>query len=341
VSEIHDKQGFNNLLARIDQVGKQGPGKATTDDAGKIIADIKAWGPSPAEREKLVKHLRRSLDGFAPVAAAELGAVAKSLSAEPAKTQADRPGFSNLLEEIDRVAKQAHGKGTTDDAAKIVSEIQAWWPLEAHGKDVSPDQKSENLRIAARIERHLGAFSKDAAAQLQAAANTLKATPPHPGAPKVAPTRDLVHIVEAIGEKVFGHHTPAAAAAAPPPPPPAPPLRGGMAPRPIDSQIVSSLPTLERPSPLAQFQPINNLLLPPQHKVILNWTLSTSTNVTGEKIHFGTKEGGPYTQTIPLGASVANYTITGLAPAAYYFVVTAVAGTVESADSNEAAVVVP
>ncbi len=79
------------------------------------------------------------------------------------------------------------------------------------------------------------------------------------------------------------------------------------------------------------------------HTVSLNWTASTSANVTGYNVYRGTQAGGPYTKITP--SPIAGTTYTDLAVVAgqtYYYVTTAVnSGNVESAYSNQAQAVVP
>lgn len=77
------------------------------------------------------------------------------------------------------------------------------------------------------------------------------------------------------------------------------------------------------------------------HTVALSWYASTSSGVTAYRVYRATKSGGPYTLYAPLGI-VTAYTDT-VTPdcSTFYYVVTAVAGTTESANSNEAQAKMP
>lgn len=79
------------------------------------------------------------------------------------------------------------------------------------------------------------------------------------------------------------------------------------------------------------------------HTVTLNWTASTSSNVTGYNVYRGTQNGGPYVKLTASPVAGISYTdITVLAGQTYYYVTTAVNNsTVESAYSNQAQAVVP
>jgi len=81
-----------------------------------------------------------------------------------------------------------------------------------------------------------------------------------------------------------------------------------------------------------------------QHIVDLNWSPSTSTNITGYNVYRGLTSGGPYSK-VNSGGLVASTVFTDSSVAsgqAYYYVVTAVdsSGT-ESGDSNQTQAVVP
>ncbi|MEW6684379.1 MAG: fibronectin type III domain-containing protein [Nitrospirota bacterium] len=70
----------------------------------------------------------------------------------------------------------------------------------------------------------------------------------------------------------------------------------------------------------------------------LNWTPSTSTDVTAQRVYRSTTAGGPYTLVTSFANNTTGaYTDTGLTNGAtYYYVVRAFNGTLESANSNEA-----
>src|SRR4030067_1615229 len=77
-------------------------------------------------------------------------------------------------------------------------------------------------------------------------------------------------------------------------------------------------------------------------EIVLNWTVSTSSDVTQQRIYRGTTLGGPYptlVTTIP-NNTILTYTDTALTNGTtYYFVIRAYDGTQESADSNQASAV--
>lgn len=81
-----------------------------------------------------------------------------------------------------------------------------------------------------------------------------------------------------------------------------------------------------------------------QHIVDLNWTPSTSTNITGYNVYRGLISGGPYSK-INTGGLVASTLFTDSSVAsgqAYYYVVTAVDNSgIESGDSNQTQAIVP
>jgi cellulose 1,4-beta-cellobiosidase len=69
--------------------------------------------------------------------------------------------------------------------------------------------------------------------------------------------------------------------------------------------------------------------------VSLTWTQSTAVGVTGNRVYRSTTSGGPYTLAATLGKTT-KATISGLTKGVkYYFRVTALVGTVESAYSAE------
>ena len=79
------------------------------------------------------------------------------------------------------------------------------------------------------------------------------------------------------------------------------------------------------------------------HSVTLQWTASTSSNVTGYNIYRGTQTGGPYTKinAFPVAATSFNDPA-AQAGATYYYVTTAVDNNNnESAYSNEAPAAIP
>jgi hypothetical protein len=82
---------------------------------------------------------------------------------------------------------------------------------------------------------------------------------------------------------------------------------------------------------------------PVQHTVSLNWTASTSPNITGYNIYRATESGGPYTKvnaSLDAGTSYADKTVSS--GGTYYYVTTAVnSSSVESGYSNQAEAEVP
>lgn len=253
--------------------------------------------------------------------------------------------FSHLLKEIDAAAKQGPGKATPEVAETLIRKIEAWQP--------TLQQREE---LARHLHKHRNDFTPAAAEEIERFTKVELSRPPRPG--NLAAKHDVVEALEIAGkaiahtaEKIFGGGHPAAAPVhtppAPPgvsaaPPPPPPPLAhigpaGTASPQMSTLTPQMSLPTIGiTPIPIVPIVPV----VPTQHKVTLAWTLSTSPNVTGQKIHFGTSSGN-YTQTIPIGPGTVTYSITGLAPGNWYFAVTALDGSLESTYSNEAHVVVP
>jgi hypothetical protein len=79
------------------------------------------------------------------------------------------------------------------------------------------------------------------------------------------------------------------------------------------------------------------------HSVTLNWTASTSSNVTGYNVYRGIQSGGPYTKLTSSPAAGIGYTDpTVQAGQTYYYVATAVdSGSNESAYSGQAQAAVP
>jgi fibronectin type 3 domain-containing protein len=74
-------------------------------------------------------------------------------------------------------------------------------------------------------------------------------------------------------------------------------------------------------------------------RINLQWTQSSSPNVTQNKIYRSTTPGGPYTliQTINAGTSYLDRSVAG--GTRYYYVVTAINGAGESPHSNETSAV--
>jgi hypothetical protein len=78
------------------------------------------------------------------------------------------------------------------------------------------------------------------------------------------------------------------------------------------------------------------------HSVSLTWTASASTGVTGYYIFRSTTSGGPYTQLNATTVTTTSYTDSSVsAGQTYYYVVTAVAGSNQSAYSSQAQANVP
>jgi invasion protein IalB len=78
------------------------------------------------------------------------------------------------------------------------------------------------------------------------------------------------------------------------------------------------------------------------HSAALSWTASTSSGVNGYNVFRGIVSGGPYTQLNSSLVSGTSYTDSSVtAGTTYYYVVTAVASGVQSADSNQATAVIP
>lgn len=83
------------------------------------------------------------------------------------------------------------------------------------------------------------------------------------------------------------------------------------------------------------------------HGILFNWTQSTSTGVTANRVKCGTATGGPYSIVFTSTAPIVSYdwlttsSIVGVGGTRYYCVVTALAGTVESVNSNEVNAIFP
>jgi len=79
------------------------------------------------------------------------------------------------------------------------------------------------------------------------------------------------------------------------------------------------------------------------HSVTLNWTASTSSNVTGYNLYRGLTSGGPYTKvntSLIVGTTYTDVTVQ--AGQTYYYVSTAVdSNNNESVYSNQAPAVIP
>ena len=87
---------------------------------------------------------------------------------------------------------------------------------------------------------------------------------------------------------------------------------------------------------------INAALGGPCHSVVLTWTPSTSTGVTGYNVYRGGQTGGPYTiqNSSPVSGAV-YYDTTVQGGKSYFYVVRSVAGSTESTNSTEAPTTVP
>ena len=76
------------------------------------------------------------------------------------------------------------------------------------------------------------------------------------------------------------------------------------------------------------------------HSVSLKWQASAGTSIT-YKVYRGAKSGGPYA-LLKNSLTTPAYTDTGVTSGStYYYVVTALSGTKESAYSNEAKALIP
>lgn len=84
------------------------------------------------------------------------------------------------------------------------------------------------------------------------------------------------------------------------------------------------------------------LALQVNHTVILQWSESTSSGVTGYNVYRGTASGGPYTRIVNDLNALDYYDVSVQASTNYFYVVTAVNSSgLESTDSNEASAAVP
>lgn len=79
------------------------------------------------------------------------------------------------------------------------------------------------------------------------------------------------------------------------------------------------------------------------HSVDLNWTASSSSNVTGYHVYRGTQSSGPYSKLTATPINGTTYTdLAVVSGVTYYYVTTAVDNTnAESVYSNQATAVVP
>jgi fibronectin type 3 domain-containing protein len=81
---------------------------------------------------------------------------------------------------------------------------------------------------------------------------------------------------------------------------------------------------------------------PTVHQASLVWTQSTSSGVTGNCVYRSQVSGGPYTQLACSSTPSTSYVdSTVVGGQTYYYVVTALDGTEESAYSNQVQAVVP
>lgn len=84
------------------------------------------------------------------------------------------------------------------------------------------------------------------------------------------------------------------------------------------------------------------LAAPTVHQASLSWAQSSSSGLTGNCVYRGTVSGGPYSQLTCSSSPVTSYIdTTVVGGATYYYVVTAVNGTEESAFSNQVQAVIP
>jgi hypothetical protein len=75
--------------------------------------------------------------------------------------------------------------------------------------------------------------------------------------------------------------------------------------------------------------------------VLLTWTASVSPDVTGYKVYRGTSATGPYSPIATLGGATSFTDNNVQSGQTYYYVVTAVNGSGESAFSNQAQAIIP
>lgn len=77
------------------------------------------------------------------------------------------------------------------------------------------------------------------------------------------------------------------------------------------------------------------------HSVSLNWTVSSSSGVTGYKVYRGTASGGPYSLVTTVGTTPSATDSSVTSGQTYYYVLTTLAGGVESSYSQQAQAVIP
>jgi fibronectin type 3 domain-containing protein len=78
------------------------------------------------------------------------------------------------------------------------------------------------------------------------------------------------------------------------------------------------------------------------HSVVLNWTPSSSSNISGYDVYRGTTAGGPYALLTSSPVSSSSFTdSTAQGGQTYYYVVTSVSGSTQSAYSNVVSVTIP
>ncbi len=81
---------------------------------------------------------------------------------------------------------------------------------------------------------------------------------------------------------------------------------------------------------------------PVNHSVVLNWTPSSSSNISGYDVYRGTTAGGPYALLTSSPVSSSSFTdTTAQGGQTYYYVVTSVSGSTQSAYSNVVSVTIP
>lgn len=84
------------------------------------------------------------------------------------------------------------------------------------------------------------------------------------------------------------------------------------------------------------------MALPTVHQASLSFGQSTSVGITGNCAYRSQTSGGPYTQISCSSSPITSYVdTTVIGGQTYFYVVTAVAGTTESAFSNETKAVIP
>jgi chitinase len=78
------------------------------------------------------------------------------------------------------------------------------------------------------------------------------------------------------------------------------------------------------------------------HTVTLTWTASTTPGVTGYNVYRSTTATGAYTKLTTAPVTASPYTDSSvIAGSTYYYVTTALAGSIESGYSNQASAKVP